>query len=175
MFSHRLKRELEALHDSPPEGIRIVKADDDSSIMKEFSVEISSQTYKQSKLTVNIPDRYPLQPPSVRIQTRTFHPNIDAAGNICLDLLKTGPGGWKPAVGLCGLLLSVKMLLDNPNCDDPLNVEAARLYREDLRLYHQTALAYSGNQLDQKGIQEKENTLKTINRLSSNCNSKSRP
>ena len=43
------------------------------------------------KLDVAVPEEYPIQPPSVRFVTRVYHPNIDADGRICLDLLKLPP------------------------------------------------------------------------------------
>lgn len=37
--------------------------------------------------------RYPFEPPKVRFVTPVYHPNIDAQGLICLDILKVG-GRW---------------------------------------------------------------------------------
>jgi len=37
------------------------------------------------------PSRYPFEPPSVQFLTPVHHPNIDAAGRICLDLLNLPP------------------------------------------------------------------------------------
>jgi hypothetical protein len=68
-----------------------------------------------------IPCRYPFVPPCLRFITPVYHPNIDVAGRICLDLLRLPPKGtWSPVITLSGLLTSLQMLLTQPNPDDPL-------------------------------------------------------
>eukprot|EP00730_Choanoeca_flexa_P000997 TRINITY_DN10432_c0_g4_i2.p1 TRINITY_DN10432_c0_g4~~TRINITY_DN10432_c0_g4_i2.p1 ORF type:complete len:105 (+),score=15.19 TRINITY_DN10432_c0_g4_i2:154-468(+) len=40
------------------------------------------------KLELFLPADYPMAPPKVRFLTRTYHPNIDKIGRICLDVIK---------------------------------------------------------------------------------------
>ena len=45
---------------------------------------------KTFKLSISFSETYPHQAPVVKFTTPTFHPNVDQAGNICLDILKVG-------------------------------------------------------------------------------------
>jgi ubiquitin-conjugating enzyme E2 C len=53
------------------------------------------------KLSLDFPSNYPMSPPAVLFTTPMFHPNVDMAGRICLDILKVKhhemPGGERMA------------------------------------------------------------------------------
>lgn len=66
--------------------------------------------------------------PKVVFNTKIYHPNIDNLGRICLDILKDK---WSPALQIRSVLLSIQALLASPNPDDPLNNEAAQLWKTD--------------------------------------------
>jgi ubiquitin-conjugating enzyme E2 T len=70
-------------------------------------------------LSINVPDRYPFEPPRVRFITPIYHPNIDSDGRICLDTLKMQPAGsWSPSININTLLLTIRILIGSPNADD---------------------------------------------------------
>ena len=68
------------------------------------------------------PADYPFTAPKVTFTTPCWHPNVDAAGNICLDILKDK---WTAAYSAQTVLLSLQTLLGDPNNDSPLNGQAA--------------------------------------------------
>ena len=87
-------------------------------------------------LKIRIPSNYPFSPPKLQFITKVYHPNINADGGICLDILKET--AWTPALTIGQTLLSLISLLPAPNADDPLTPDAARLYKTDRVKYDAT-------------------------------------
>ena len=104
------------------------------------------------KLSVAFSEKYPYEAPTVKFVTPCFHPNVDTAGNICLDILKDK---WSAAFSVRTVLMSLQSLLGgtlennlllatnrlqhltpllfpccaaDPNNDSPLNTYAAQLW-----------------------------------------------
>ena len=78
--------------------------------------------------TINIPATYPHEAPKVHCDTKIFHPNIDLQGHVCLNILRKD---WKPVLDINAVIYGIIYLFYEPNPDDPLNKEAAALFRED--------------------------------------------
>ena len=82
--------------------------------------------------TFSIPPHYPHSPPKVECQTKIYHPNIDLQGKVCLNVLRED---WKPILDINTVIYGLIVLFTDPNPDDPLNHEAAELFRKDVRQF----------------------------------------
>ncbi|KAG0320379.1 Ubiquitin-conjugating enzyme E2 T [Dissophora globulifera] len=115
MYNHSGKTELSGLTETPYDG----------------------GTFK---VDIHIPEKYPFEPPRCQFLTRVYHPNIDDQGRICLNILKGPPKGtWGPAISITTLLISLRILLANPNPDDPLLADVASEFNENRDLFNQKA------------------------------------
>ena len=87
------------------------------------------------------PQDYPIGIPKCLIRCKIYHPNFNNVGQICLSILKpkvdpkTGKvndSPWTPALRLSKVLLSLQVLLSEPNLDDPLDETINDHWKSDL-------------------------------------------
>lgn len=142
----RIKRELEILSMDPGPGVSAWPIDDNMTNLEAQIQGPSDSPYAEGTytLSVQIPDRYPFEPPRVRFLTPIYHPNIDNDGRICLDTLKMQPQGtWSPSVNINTVLLTIRMLMQTPNADDGLVPEITEEYKRDVGLWRRKALDHT--------------------------------
>jgi len=75
-----------------------------------------------------VPTSYPHDAPKVLCETTVFHPNIDMDGHVCLNILRED---WKPVLTTQSIVMGLQFLMLEPNPDDPLNKEAAKMMAEN--------------------------------------------
>jgi ubiquitin-conjugating enzyme E2 T len=130
----RVRKELEQLSRDPPPGVAAWPADGALDAFQAVVQGPEGSPYEGGsfRLQLGLPARYPFEPPAVRFVTKVYHPNIDGCGRICLDSLKLPPAGqWQPSLNIAQVLSQVRLLLAEPNADDPLMPDVSDLFRSD--------------------------------------------
>ena len=93
------------------------------------------------KIVLEFPANYPMSPPTVHFITPICHPNIErVGGKVSLDICQDK---WSPALTLRTMVLSVCSLLADPNFDQPVEPDLAKLFREDPGQYEQQAREFT--------------------------------
>lgn len=124
----RITKEIDDLKKTPPDNCSAGPENDDifrwtATIIGPSDSPFAGGIYK---LKIFFPTEYPFKPPQVVFETKVYHPNINSAGGICLDILKKA---WSPALTITKVLLSICSLLTDPNPEDPLEPEIAIQYK----------------------------------------------
>tara|TARA_B100001769_G_scaffold274121_1_gene271801 strand:- start:603 stop:1052 length:450 start_codon:yes stop_codon:yes gene_type:complete len=134
----RIKKELEELEHDPPSNCSAGPSGDDIYNWDATLMGPAGSVYEGGvfQLSIIFPSNYPFKAPKIKFVTRIYHPNINSAGGICLDVLKDQ---WSPALTISKILLSICSLLDDPNPDDPLVPDIADQYTNNRVIYDMTA------------------------------------
>lgn len=133
-----ITRQIRALATNPPEGVKFYPSetsltDIDASIAGPVDTPYFGGIF-HLRLTLG-PD-YPSAPPKGIFLTRIFHPNISAAGEICVNTLKRD---WTPDTTLSHVLAVVRCLLIVPFPESSLNDDAGKLFMESYDDYARKA------------------------------------
>ncbi|POI31397.1 hypothetical protein CIB84_004854 [Bambusicola thoracicus] len=134
----RLSRELTMLSTEPPPGISCWQSGARLDELRAQILGAADTPYEKGifDLEIVVPERYPFEPPKIRFLTPIYHPNIDSAGRICLDVLKLPPkGAWRPSLNISTLLTSIQLLMVEPNPDDPLMADISSEYKYNKQLF----------------------------------------
>lgn len=166
MALRRIQKELEDIQKDPPAGCSAGPVKDDVFNWEGMIMGPSDSPYAGGVFHLNIrfPTDYPFKQPHVEFTTKIYHPNINSAGGICLDILKNN---WSPALTISKVLLSILSLLTDPNPNDPLVPEIAHMYKSNRAEYEITAREWTLHYAtefadDEKAYSEDESDLGEI-------------
>jgi len=97
------------------------------------------------KFELIFPKQYPNKPPALKFLSQLFHPNIYPDGKVCISILHEGEDEfnyesiadrWKPIHGITSILMSIVLMLAEPNLESPANVDASKIYRDDIAAFN---------------------------------------
>jgi len=143
-----LAKQLQELKKNPIEGFSAGLVDEGNLFKWEITIIGQPDTPYEGGFfacLMDFPRDFPNNPPTLRFTSEFFHPNVYEDGKVCISILHP-PGEdtygyesagerWLPIHSVSSVLISVISMINDPNCDSPANVEAAKLYREDRTAY----------------------------------------
>ena len=138
MALKRLQREIADMLKDPPANCSAGTEGEDLFHWKATIIGPEGTPYHGGVFNLNVlfPPDYPFKAPKFNFTTKIYHPNINSAGQICLDILKDQ---WSPALSVSKVLLSICSLLNDPNPDDPLVIDIANEYKQNRELFNKKA------------------------------------
>ena len=92
---------------------------------------------------IEFTNTYPNKPPIV-IFNNIFHPNIYIDGKVCISILHEGTDlsgyekdyeRWNPSHSINSIMLSIMSMLSAPNFDSPANIDAKKLWQDNIMEY----------------------------------------
>jgi ubiquitin-conjugating enzyme E2 G1 len=96
------------------------------------------------KCKIEFTNQYPNKPPVLTFITPLYHPNIFPNGGVCMSILHEGVDvygyehvseRWNPSHSVDSILMSMLLVLTEPNFDSPANIDASKLWRSDFMEY----------------------------------------
>lgn len=90
------------------------------------------------RMNIKFPKNYPQSKPDVYFTTKIFHPNVKNDGYICVKSLNE----WVKDRSMIEVLMSIYILLINPNPNNPYNSDAAELYKNNKNEYNKKVNEY---------------------------------
>ncbi|CCW70594.1 unnamed protein product [Phytomonas sp. Hart1] len=159
-----LQKQLREMTTNPPAGFRI-EVDKNIYQWTVWFAGPQDTPYEggQYKAHLYFTKEFPMEPPSFRIESNFWHPNVYLDGRVCISILHP-PGvdemnaeesammRWTPVQTIRSVLISIISLLSDPDPKDsgaPANVDALVMYRKDRGLFNTRC-----KELAQKSLQE---------------------
>lgn len=139
----RLKNELiEMMQSQDLPEMQLLRPDGDN-IYRWFALLMPRQfPYDQGAyaLQIDFPKRYPFVPPILHITTKTYHPNINERGQLCIPILEAE--NWIPTSRMCTVLNVILATFNDPQPENSFYPEMAHLYVGDRNKFDRIAAAW---------------------------------
>ncbi|KAL3363300.1 hypothetical protein AABB24_012539 [Solanum stoloniferum] len=74
---------------------------------------------------------HPYKPPKCKFPQGFFHPNVYPSGKVCLTSILNDDIEWSPAITVKQILVGIQYLLDQPNLNNPAQIEGYNIYIQD--------------------------------------------
>jgi ubiquitin-protein ligase len=142
----RLMKDIKELNLNPIQGIHLEPTD--NLFIQYATITGPPDTPYEGymwRVRLNFPPDYPFKPPTATFLNKIFHPNIGYdSGSVCISILKEDASSlgdpllqsWNPSLNISGILQSIQTMLPDGNSDSPLNVDAAKLLRNNRAAYN---------------------------------------
>lgn len=143
-----ITRELQRISKSPSDNYSVGLVDNNIYQWEILIFGPRETIYENALLrgVMKFPETYPDDPPTFQFLSEIWHPNIDKHGNVCISILhKSGDDEfgyehaserWMPVRDTHSIILSIILLLVEPNSESPANLEAAQEFISDRADYN---------------------------------------
>lgn len=140
IVAKRIQKEIKGIQEDASLWDQItIEADDTLMELKGTISGPPDTPYSGGKFAVliSLPEAYPFEAPSVRFETKIWHPNVSSAsGYICLDILTSN---WSASQTILTILLSIQSLMQDPVPDDPQDAVVAKQMKRTKKKFRDTA------------------------------------
>ena len=142
MALRRITKELKDLETDPPVNCSAGPIGDDLFKWRATILGPVDSPYDGGVffLDIKFPPEYPFKPPKVRFETPIYHCDINDKGYTCLDILADN---WSPALTISKVIASIMSLMTDPNPDDPLKPDIAKLYNTNRKEHDRIAAEWT--------------------------------
>ena len=157
MAVRRLNKELKDLENDPSHDISAGPSADDMFAWRATIIGPPNTPYEGGVffLDIKFPQDYPFKAPRILFQTKIYHCNVNDKGGISIEGFA---GQWSPALTVRKLLLAVRSMMTDPNPDDPLVPDIAKLYKSNRKLHDKTArewaIKYAGSPANDEQLKQ---------------------
>ena len=138
MISNRIMHEFTQYNQHPVSGINFEM--DETNVHKWDGSIIgpTGSPYEGGifEISIQFPENYPIDPPSLYFRTQIYHPCVDNEGKFCLPILTNE---WNPYNTIIDAMLGVKVMLQTVESINDGNAEMVKELKENKAVFIEKA------------------------------------